>query len=85
MIKWLQNSPSVGTIYSINYQHKVQFRALRALHNLRFTTYQTKQEDIDNIIFPQQWLLKLDFMVTQKRSDGEVIDINTIYAPGEDE
>ena len=83
MIKWLQNSPSVGTIYSIHYQCRVSFRCISALHQGRYSTFQTKQDQIDNIEHSEQWKAKLDYLVVQRKNSGEIIKNNLIYAPGE--
>lgn len=86
-IKWLPTStgakrPAKGVIYSINYDAPVVFRAIRAMHSGRYSVDGNKKENLENVAYPEQWLLKLEYLVIHKK-DGFKESVNEIFTPGE--
>mgnify|MGYP003641027167 CR=1 FL=1 len=69
--------PASEVIYSIHYEAAVQFRAVQAIHVNRFTqvTVDTGQAHLK---MPEQWMLKKEFLVKRKDSDGNEILPNPI-------
>jgi hypothetical protein len=83
-IKWYigvegAHVPSRGMIYSANYTHRPVYRSLKAMHQNRFSTYMTKIDHTENISLPEQWLLKLDFLLFARKNPK----INKVYEPGD--
>lgn len=68
-IKWGARKPADGLVYSIHYECKVQFRAVKAIHVNRFTQYRS-QGLVEQIKMPEQWMLTKEFLLRRK-------DINT--------
>lgn len=92
-IKWNPNKgPNPGDIYSIHYEASVQFRAVRAMHNNRFTQYLTKKDGggAVHVKLQEQWVLQKEYLVKRKDLDGNEILPNLIHektdpdAPEED-
>lgn len=84
MIKWLPNkAPKKGTIYSTNYHTAVVYRCISALHQGRYGTNGEKSPDYKVTEYPEQWKVKLDYLIPQTRSDGSVIEPNKIINPEE--
>lgn len=84
MVKWNENKgPSTGTIYSINYNSNVVYRCISALHQGRYGTNEVQVPTLEVVEYPEQWKVKLDYLITQKRADGSTIDPNNIFPPGE--
>jgi hypothetical protein len=83
-IKWCPNKgPLSGSIYTINYETAVRFRAVRALHVNRFGNISSKEGDVQ-VKLPEQWLLEKDFLVERKDINGQLIEPNKIRNSDED-
>lgn len=83
-VKWNPNKgPIRGTIYSINYETKIRFRAVKAQHSNRFA-----QVNVDGgtsyVKMPEQWSLQKDYLITRKNLNGEVIPEDQINDYDED-
>lgn len=84
MVKWLSGKgPATGVIYGINYDTNVVYRCMSALHQGRYGTNEVKVPELQVVEYPEQWKVKLDYLITQKRSDGTTIDPNQLFPPGE--
>lgn len=83
-IEWCAGKgPERGTIYSINYEMKVRFRAVRAMHVNRFAQINT--EGVTKVVkMNEQWLLQKEFLVVRKDISGNVIEPNKIRDSDED-
>lgn len=78
---WTANrGPDSGTIYSLHYEAAVQFRAVKAMHNNRFTQVYTSENGGGalHIKLPEQWALSKEFLVTRKDRLGNEILPNRI-------
>ena len=66
-IQWLPagNNPADNTPYSVHYEAKVQFRAVRAMHVNRFTQVKVGTE-AEHLKLPEQWLMAKEFLVRRK-------------------
>jgi hypothetical protein len=83
-LKWCPNKgPNRGTIYTINYETAVRFRAVRALHVNRFGNITQGTVDVMSKL-PEQWLMQKDFLVERKDIDGNLIKPNKIRDSDED-
>lgn len=84
MVKWnAGKAPATGTIYAINYDCNVVYRCMSALHQGRYGTNEDKVPDLQVVEYPEQWKVKLDYLIQQKKGDGTIIDPNNIFPPGE--
>jgi hypothetical protein len=77
-ILWSANKgPTRGMIYTINYETKIRFRAIRAVHSNRFVQVaeagQTKLVKMNEC-----WMLQKEYLVVRKDLDGNVIAPNKI-------
>jgi len=71
--------PSPETIYSIHYEARIQFRAIRAMHSNRFL--QVKAEGSNEVLHvkaPEQWLCTKEFLVRRLDKSGEDLLPNAI-------
>ena len=82
-VKWIGNKPAKGVIYSIHYDAIVTLRAMRAMHAGRWSNDSVKKDYSQNVEYPEQWLLKLDYLVIHEDDTGKKLDPNTIFKPGE--
>jgi hypothetical protein len=84
-IKWKNtsgtNKPRKGTIYSVHYNTLRVFRAINALHSNRFSTDAIKKPEIENVEFNQQWVCRIDYLITRKDLEGNKLDPQTIFPP----
>ena len=77
-IQWKENKgPSEGTIYSIHYESKIQFRATRSMHSNRFSTIKTT-EGLKSFKLPEQWQLTREFLVKREDEDNNEIHPNPL-------
>jgi len=81
-IKWkIGKGPSEHVIYSIHYQMKKQFRAIKSQHVERYTQLQTS-EGIEMVKLPEQWILQKDYLVERKDlGTGDALSEDQIYDP----
>lgn len=78
-IVWKENrGPQEGDIYSIHYECKIQFRAIKALHTNRFEQVRDDTGNIARVKMPEQWICTKEFLVRRKGYDGEYLNENTI-------
>jgi hypothetical protein len=72
-IIWLTKTgarkPADNVIYSIHYETHIQFRAVKAMHVVRFSQYKTVK-GIEFVKFPEQWMMTKEFLLRRR-------DINT--------
>lgn len=83
-LRWcLNKGPVAGTIYSINYEMKVRFRAVSAQHVNRFAQIAvpgaTKMVKLN-----EQWMLQKSFLVERKDSKGNPLTPNKIRDEDDD-
>ena len=85
-ILWkIDRAPLKTTIYSVNYEAAVQFRAIKAAHVNRFG--QDSITDKGKIKFAkinEQWLLQKEFLVERRDFQGNRLSPNLIRNPDED-
>lgn len=79
-VVWKNNKgPSPETIYSIHYESRVQFRAIRAMHSNRFSQVKLKgSSEVQHLKFQEQWLCTKEFLVRRMGYDGEELLPNPI-------
>ncbi len=84
-VKWCAGKgPDRGVIYTINYETKVRFRAIRAVHSNRFV--QVSRDGATKLIkMHEQWMLQKEYLVVRKDLDGNVIQPNKIRDSDDDE
>lgn len=70
--------PKPDIIYSIHFEAKIQFRATRAMHVVRFEQAKTDTGAIAQMKMPEQWLLQKEFLVRRKGTNGEELMPNPI-------
>lgn len=78
-ILWIGNQPMEREIYSICYTYPVTYRAIKALHVNRFSQNSSGQIDVTPIQFPQQWVLRRDFLIATTDSNGDLLPKNNNY------
>lgn len=77
-ILWKEDKgPLPETIYSIHYEARIQFRAIRALHTNRFEQVQIDGK-IAQVKFPEQWICTKEFLVKRQGFNGEELLPNPI-------
>lgn len=77
-ILWCANKgPERGMIYSIHYETKIRFRAIKSMHSNRFTQIEKGGETL-LIKMNEEWLLQKEYLVVRKDIDGRVIEPNKI-------
>lgn len=93
-IKWIgTHKPDDRQIYSIYYQYHPVFRAVKAVHRTRYSQYNVRPNDIKApkktvngstfVKLPECWILKRDYLVDRKDSDGDPLPKNQYYDPNE--
>lgn len=83
-VAWCSNkSPDPGTIFSINYDTRVRFRALKAMHSNRFAQVATKGST-EMLKMPEQWLLAKAYLVTRKDKFTQEVMQNQINSTDDD-
>lgn len=84
-IRWLPNrGPETGVLYSVHYEFKAQFRAIKAMHVNRFIQAGLKSQNITFVKAPEQWLLQREYFVKRKDRKGNALDPNLIRDPDEE-
>lgn len=77
-IRWKTGrSPEAGTIYSVHYQMKKSFRAIKARHIERYTQVQ-KSNEVEMVKLFEQWVLQKDYLVERKDFLGNPLPENKI-------
>ena len=78
-VMWLPESrqPERGTIYSINYETKVRFRAIKAMHANRYAQVSVGGKT-QMVKMNVQWLLQKSYLVERTDLDGKPIKANKI-------
>lgn len=83
-IVWKEGKgPESGTIYSVHYEARIQFRAVRSLHTNRFEQIRQEGGVVAQVKMPEQWLCTKEFLVRRRGFNGEELLPNAI--PGYDE
>lgn len=78
-IVWRDNKgPQPEDIYSIHYECKIQFRAIRALHTNRFEQVVDDSGQVARVKMPEQWVCTKEFLVRRKGYNGEFLKENPI-------
>lgn len=78
-ILWLQGKgPYTDTIYSIHYESRIQFRAIKAMHTNRFEQVKLSDGNIAQVKFPEQWMCTKEFLVRRQGTNGEDLLPNKI-------
>lgn len=76
-IKWIgNNKPAMGTIYSIHYAYPITYRACNAMHINRFGQFGFKTKTKTAEEYPQQWMLKRDYLITREDIQGNPLYFN---------
>lgn len=86
-IKWLAGQgPVPGTIYSINYNTAIRFRATKAIHKNRFVNITGPKGDTMTKMF-EQWILEKAYLVDRKDQFNQYINApkNNSSDPTEEE
>lgn len=70
-VEWIAGGrkPADNLPYTIHYEARTQFRAVRAMHVNRFTQVAIG-EKVEHIKLYEQWLLAKEFLVRRKAEDG---------------
>jgi len=77
-ICWNPNhGPDRGTIYSIHYETKIRFRAIKANHSNRFAQV-TRNGATEMVRMNEAWTLQKEYLVIRKDLSGNVIAPNKI-------
>ena len=77
-ILWCANKgPARGVIYTVNYETKIRFRAIRAVHSNRFVQVASGGKT-KLVKMHEQWMLQKEYLVVRKDLDGNVIEPNKI-------
>lgn len=83
-IKWkVGKGPSIDTVYSINYDAAIQFRAIQAMHVARFGQIQ-RNDGVEMLKLNEQWMLQKEFLVERKDKLGAPLPPNQIRDFGEE-
>lgn len=81
-IQWLPTrAPRSGTIYTINYDIPIQFRAINAIHAYRFLQVSNPEKDGTKIVKgPQKWQIKREYLVerTTFKNKGQKLPVDKI-------
>lgn len=72
-ILWGVRKPVDNIIYSIHYETKVQFRAVKASHVNRFSQYKNDGV-VENLKFPEQWQCTKEFLVKRLDLNGNEME-----------
>lgn len=84
-IRWIANhGPDKFELYSIHYEMPIQFRAIRAIHNNRFTQIPGENGQISFLKMSETWMLSKEYLVKRTDSDGNQILPNLIREPDTD-
>ncbi len=84
-ISWLPGrGPDAGVIYSLNYDCKVQFRAIEALHVNRFVQVGRRDKNVEMVHMNEQWVLQREYLVDRKDFKGNRLTTNVIRNEDED-
>lgn len=72
-IQWLPGKGmKAGTIYSINYDITIQFRAMKAVHAFRFVQEYVENGNTAVTKLPQKWALKREYLVEKTDFRGKI-------------
>jgi len=93
-IKWISaHKPNDKEIYSIYYQYRPVFRAIKAVHRDRYSQYNLKSQPIlapsvtvgENtyVRLPECWILKRDYLIERRDILQALLPNNTLYDPNE--
>lgn len=83
-IKWCPNKgPMPETIYSVQYECNVRFRAVKAMHVNRFNNITMTEGDVQ-LKINEQWLMEKDYLVERKDINGQLLQPNKIRSSDED-
>jgi hypothetical protein len=79
-ISWCDGrQPDRGMIYSINYNTKIRFRAIKAMHNNRFVQINPSGDANGELVkVSEQWLLQKEYLISRKDQKGQIIKPNKI-------
>lgn len=80
-VRWIANKgPISGEIYSIHYNMRKQYRAIKAEHVDRYTQVLNKEAGgkIDMVKLPEEWTLQKEYFVERKDIKGNPLSPNLI-------
>lgn len=84
-IKWLTNerpgkdlNNDLGELFSISYYHRPVYRVVNMLHEGRFSQNTAHRNERTPMRFPQQMLVKKDFIIEKRDENGNVIPESVI-------
>lgn len=84
-ITWCDDrGPIRGRIYTINYETKIRFRAIKAMHSNRFAQIARAGQTI-MVKMNEQWVLQKEYLVVRKDAAGKVLKKNKIRDSDEDD
>lgn len=77
---WVGNRPNQGVIYSVYYDYRLTFRALKALHVNRFSQFGLPgSATVTPVEHAQQWILKRDYLITKEDLLGLPVSPNKVF------
>lgn len=78
-VQWVQSvRPTTGTTYTIHYDYFITYRAINAMHVNRFGQESFKAPDRKPVEYPQQWMIKRDFLVSREDLAGNPLTKNNV-------
>lgn len=91
-IKWVSShKPDDKQVYSIYYQYHPVFRAVKAVHRTRYSQFNLRPSEIKApkktvgdstfVRLPETWILKRDYLIERKDTNGNPLAPNTYYDP----
>jgi hypothetical protein len=94
-IKWTgSHRPDDRQIYSVYYRYHPVYRAIKAVHRDRYSQFNLRSgtlkadgsKTVDGktyVKMPETWILKRDYLLDRKDSQGQAIAANHYYDPNE--
>ncbi len=85
-IRWIvDRGPAPEVIYSIHYEHNIQYRAIKAMHVNRFAQDGRKSPNIKMVKMGEQWMVQREFLVKRKDFNGDALTENLIRKSDSDD
>lgn len=69
--------PERGSVYTVHYNTKIRFRAIKAMHNNRFAQIAVAA-GTQLVKMNEQWMLQKEYLVTRTDMKGKVLEVNRI-------
>lgn len=93
-IEWIgAHKPADRAIYSIYYEYRPIFRAVKAVHRDRYSQYNLRPQNIKApkktvgdttyVKLPETWILKRDYLVERRDAAKTLLGKNELYDPNE--